>query len=190
MHVPATCETRKMTDTPRRWRRVVSTVVMLTAAGVVVGAQTPAREPRLAEVFARWTTAVMGHTPGRPDDALKTVWAMTAADRFAIRDHLGKFFYYMDGGDFTKATDDDLIMASAALALFPTRRFEFVQRASTLHADAVIFDKDRHEATEPDQRASDRWLLNRQTVTSGQSIYFTSNDAEYQSVLFENPNWV
>ena len=181
-----------MTDTPRRWRRVVSTVVMVTAAGVVVGAQTPApaREPRLAEVLARWTTAVMHHTPGKPDDALKTVWAMTAADRFAIRDHLRKFFSYMDGADFKKATDDDLIIASAALALFPTRRFEFVQRASTLHADAVIFARDGHEATEPDQRASDRWLLNRQTVTSGQSVYFTSNDAEYQSVLFENPNWV
>jgi hypothetical protein len=179
-----------MTDTSRRRYGSIPTVLVLAAAGVVLGAQTQAREPRLADVLARWTTAVMHHTPGKPDAALKTVWAMTAADRFAIRDHLGRFFYFMDGGNFKDATDDDLIVASAALDLFPLSRFEFIQRASTLHADAVIFDQNGHDASSPDERGtpSSRYAPRRET--SGQSIYFAANDAEYQTILFENPNWV
>jgi hypothetical protein len=160
---------------------------LLALATVLFSSHTSTAEERLAVVLKNWTTAIATHTPGRSDAALSAVWAMTPTDRADIRDSLRLFLRFLDGADFSKAKDDILIVAVAARSLFPMTRAEFLKRAATLHADAVIFDARPSAPLVSDPNAprgtpstADTW---------GQAVYFSSSDGEYLNAVMENPNW-
>jgi tetratricopeptide (TPR) repeat protein len=145
-------------------------------------------EKPLAVVLGHWTGAVMHHTPGTSDAALTATWAMTPQDRVVIRGHLSEFLQFLDGADYSKARDDQLIVASAALSLFPVGRLEFLERAATLHADAVIFDQRPHAYTAPDPPVG-VGRRGRGSESSQQAVFGMSNDGEFQAAVVENPNW-
>ena len=179
-------------------QRVISGILIVVAlTGVGLRGQNPAAgagavlAPRqalpLATVLSRWTTAVMQHTPGTSDAALAAVWAMTPNDREVVRDHLSQFLYFLDGGDFSSVRDDVLVVASAALSLFPLTRADFLERAATLHADAVIFDRGVSAPT-ADQVAAGNGRGGR-SDDGGQAVFVRAKDGEYQSTEIENPNW-
>jgi tetratricopeptide (TPR) repeat protein len=176
-----------MTETSRWCHRLSRAALTVLVAGFAVRLQVSAQDEPLAVVLGRWTTAVMHHTPGTSDAALAGVWAMTPADRVVIRDSLHLFLKFLDGADFSKAKGDVRIVAEAARSLFPLSRSDFLERAATLHADAVIFDTrppgppvfDPH-VSRGILGASDDW---------GQAAYFSSSDGEFLNAAIENPNW-
>jgi tetratricopeptide (TPR) repeat protein len=175
-----------MTDVPRRRHRLIRAGLIALVAAVALWPRESAADERLAVVLKRWTMAVMDHAPGTSDAALAGVWAMTPADRAVIRDSLHLFLRFLDGADFSKAKGDVRIVAEAARSLFPLSRSDFLERAATLHADAVIFDTrppgppfDPH-VSRGSVGASDNW---------GQAAYFSSSDGEFLNATIENPNW-
>jgi tetratricopeptide (TPR) repeat protein len=177
-----------MTETSRWCHRLSRAALTVLVAGFAVRLQVSAQDEPLAVVLGRWTTAVMHHTPGTSDAALAGVWAMTPADRVVIRDSLHLFLKFLDGADFSKAKGDVLIVAQAARSVFPLSRSDFLERAATLHADAVIFDSRPEGPPTLDQPlvSGGRGVVGN---SAWQAIYFASTDAEYLKATVENPNW-
>ena len=167
--------------------RLIRAGGLALVAAIALWPRESAADEQLAAVLSHWTTAVMNHAPGTSDSALAAVWGMTPADRGVIRDSLRLFLKFLDGADFSKAKGDLLTVAEAARSLFPLTRSDFLERAATLHADAVIFDTRPSGPLVFDPHApggsfgtTDNW---------GQAVYFSSSDGEYINATVENPNW-
>lgn len=167
--------------------RLIGAGAIALVGAVALWPRESAADERLAAVLRPWTTAVMGHSPGTSDSAVAAVWAMTPADRAVIRGSLSVFLKFLDGADSSRAQGDLLTVAEAARLLFPLSRSEFLERAATLHADAVILDTRASGPIAFDPRApegsfgaTDNW---------GQAVYFSSSDGEYINATVENPNW-
>jgi tetratricopeptide (TPR) repeat protein len=176
-----------MNETARRRHRLSRAALTVLVVGFALRLQVSAQDEPLAVVLGRWTTAVRDHAPGTSDAALAGVWAMTPADRVVIRNSLHLFLRFLDGADFNKAKGDVLVVAQGARSVFPLSRSDFLERAATLHADAVIFDTrppgppvfDPH-VSRGSGGASDNW---------GQAAYFSSSDGEFLNATIEGPNW-
>lgn len=177
-----------MTETSRWRHRLSRPALTVLVAGLALRPQLLTADQPLAVVLGRWTTAVMHHTPGTSDAAVAATWAMTPSDRQVIRDHLHQFLMFLDGADFSHAKGDVLVVASVALSVFPLNRSDFVERAATLHADAVIFDTRPKEPPTFDQPLAQGGRGARGN-SGGQAVFFASTDGEYLNATVENPNW-
>lgn len=179
---------RRMTESSR-WRyRLTRATLTVLVAGSALRPPVLAADLPLAVVLGRWTTAVMHHTPGTSDAAVAAVWAMTPTDREVIRVCLHEFLQFLDGADFRKVKGDHLVVASAALSLVPLSKSGFVERAATLHADAVIFDIRAKGPPTFDQPLTRGGPAARGS-SGGQAVFFASTDGEYLNATIENPNW-
>jgi hypothetical protein len=183
MRDPDTFETHGMTRAVK-WRRGVGVIGFTMSLVLTPAVSAHGRSP--SDVLRQWTTAVMHHTPGGADEALAAVWAMTPADRAVIRDSLRLFLKLLDGADFSKAQGDVRIVAEVARSLGPLSRSDFLERAATLHADAVIFDTHRPAPPVVDSQIS---RGNLRPSDSAQAAYFSSSDGEFLTVTVEDPNW-
>jgi hypothetical protein len=177
-----------MTETSRWRHRLSRAALTVLVAGFALQPQVSAQDLPLAVVLGRWTTAVRDHTPGTSDTAVAAMWAMTPTDREVIRVCLHEFLRYLDGGDFRRAKGDHLVIAAAALSLLPISKSGFVERAATLHADAVIFDTRPKGPPTFDQPLAQGGRGARGNP-GGQAVFFASTDGEYLNATVENPNW-
>jgi tetratricopeptide (TPR) repeat protein len=178
-----------MTETSRWRHRLSGAALAVLVAGFAMRPQASAGDLALAVVLGRWTAAVMHHTPGTSDAGVAAVWAMTPTDREVIRVCLHEFLQELDGADFSHKKGDHLVIASVALSLFPISRSHFLERAATLHADAVIFDTRPPGPPTADQVAAARSARGRWSGSGGQALFFASTDGEYLHATLEDPNW-
>jgi hypothetical protein len=183
---PDTFETRRMTRTPG-WRRgLISAGLTLLVAAVVLSPQVSAADDPPGVVFGRWMTAVLQHRPGISDEALVAIWAMTPADRQLIRAHLQELLTLLDNPD--KASNYHSIAGSLSLSVVPKiTRSDFLERAATLHADAVIFETRPPSPPKLDQPSVGG--RGRGAASDEPDVYFTSTDAEHLGAIVANGNW-
>ena len=137
-------------------------------------------------VFGRWMTAVQQHQPGTSDEALAAIWAMTPADRALIRTHLDELLTLLDNP--AKASNYHSTAGSLSLSVVPAlTRSEFLERAATLHADAVIFETRPPRPPTLDQPpVAGR---GRGAGSDEPEVYSTSTDAEHLGAIVANANW-
>jgi tetratricopeptide (TPR) repeat protein len=175
-----------MTKT-QRWRHgLIRTGLTLLLAGLVLCLRVSAADEAPAVVLGRWITAVLQHRPGTSDEALAAIRAMTPVDRELIHAHLRELLRFLDNPD--KASNYRSISGSLSLSgVPPITRSEFLERAATLHADAVIFETRPPRPPTLDQPPVGG--RGRGAGSDEQDVYVTSTDGEYLSAIGENGNW-
>jgi tetratricopeptide (TPR) repeat protein len=126
-------------------------------------------------VLDRWVRAVRTHVPGRVDDALAGVAALTYDDRQHLNEALDAFFSGMSHARAGTAIDDaDRAAQLGTEAARSPGANAFLERAAVLHADAVIFAA-RLPSPPPDSRDDDGAQL------------VSAADGEYEGTM--HPSW-
>lgn len=89
----------------------------------------------------QWVTAIDGHLPGHPDAAVKTITAMTYANRRHLNAGYPLFLRLLRDPDevFGRTTLDKEVATLARTVRESTGIETFLKRAAVLHADALIF---------------------------------------------------
>ncbi len=158
-----------------RASRLVATTAIAAALSIVTAAAPKLSTDDVA-VIERWTRAVVAHVPGRVDEPLSIAAALTYDDRQRLDDALDPFFDAMIRGriDTSSAVDARAAQLGADAARSPGAN-AFLERASLLHADAIIF-----AARLPSPPADPRDV-------TGDPPLVSSSDGEYEGTL--RPSW-
>jgi tetratricopeptide (TPR) repeat protein len=155
-------------------------IVTAAIAGAlsIVAAAAPKVDADDVAVLDRWVRAVRTHVPGRLDDALARVAALTYDDRQHLNKTLDAFFSGMSHAGAGTAIDDaDRAAQRGTEAARAPGANAFLERAAMLHADAVIFAA-RLPAPPPDSRDVD---------DGAHAQLVSSSDGEYEGTL--RPSW-
>jgi len=124
-----------------------------------------------------WVSAVASHTPGRADDVLASVVALTYDERRQLSEALELFFDALFGRNpSTSSAAAERIARIGADTLSTTGAKRFLIRAAVLHGDAVLMAPDV-PAPPPDPRDAQ--------AADGQIL--SASDGEYKGVL--QPAW-
>jgi tetratricopeptide (TPR) repeat protein len=123
----------------RRAAIAIAVVLLAPFAGASLHAQRVT--PASVDALRGWIERVNRHVPGRPDEAVRSVVAMTYAERAALNAVL-PFFLSRASGRARRAPANPLDKAVATLARLVRDDpgwAAFMKRAAMLHADAVVF---------------------------------------------------
>ena len=153
-------------------------VVAAAAWTISVSGSTVAKlGPEHVIAVERWVSAVTSHTPGRADNVLESVVALTYDERQQLSEALGLFFDALLGKNpSTSSASEERIAQIGADALSTTGAKRFLARAAVLHGDAVLMAPDL-PAPPPDPRDA--------RAADGQIL--SASDGEFQGVL--QPGW-
>lgn len=160
----------------RAGRLLILAVVALTTLGPSE-ASAAKLGPEHVVALERWLSAIERHTPGRTDEALEGVAALTYEERHELNDALEMFFNALAGK--APATSN---AAEERIARFgvDTARTEgvnpFLERAAVLHGDAVIFSANLPAAP-----------FDARDTGSGDGQLVSASDGEYQGLV--RPSW-
>jgi tetratricopeptide (TPR) repeat protein len=127
-------------------------------------------------VLARWIDAIEHHTPGQPDAAVATIWALTLEDRKQLNNGLRLFLTALSGHGVVVTTQEQKWVAERGKDIGLSGN-GFVKRGATLHADAVMLD--RFPVVQPPSPGS----------TGRVPGMVVGHDGEYTGGIQRNWNW-
>ena len=136
--------------TPRRRILVIAACVLsLTVRSIDAGGR-PQDPVSGVEILEKWVAAVEGHTPGRPDEAVAMVAALSFQNRADLNKVMGLFFAVLTSKQFTgsKPVEKHIVAMGLILKENPGRDV-FLKRAVVLHSDTAIFRDKFPEPVEP-----------------------------------------
>ena len=134
-----------------------------------------------------WSAAVLRHTPGTVDESVRVVWQTKVSERRALLEEGPAFVDALRHPPSGPTSTKDQFAVLVREVLGATTAIGFVERASTLHADAAMFDSAR---TLPMPGGGSTTIVGQGGATSPVARSFpTTRDGELTGAVAANWNW-
>jgi tetratricopeptide (TPR) repeat protein len=149
--------------------------------------------PAHADAIERWTDAVMSHTPGQADTAVRAVWALTREDRRALHPGMAWILDAIADKRITTRTPVERRIVDIGLQLARNPgNDEFLKRAIVLHGDAAMagFLPPLIRPAPPGaQPLISRALAMREPLLVDRALYL-ENDGQVVGMTVGDWNWI